>query len=114
MAGATPCMVLWRPRAAVCLQRCLGAGCGKGQGGPEQFTRRGSAAGFLRYASALCWEPSDRGSVAAGCAQRGLFNFGRHVGNGHALPCVNNSAPFESPSRWLDFTQKLGEVKKTG
>ena len=73
---------------------------GSGRPGPEQLTRRGSAAGFLRYASALCWEPSDRGSVAAGCAQRGLFNFGRHVGNGHALPCVNNSAPFEFPSRW--------------
>ena len=27
---------------------------------------------------------------AAGCAQRGLFHFGLHVGHGHALPCVNN------------------------
>ena len=51
-------------------------------------------------AAARCWEPSDRGSVAAGCAQRGLFHFGLHVGHGHALPCVNNPAPVESPSCW--------------
>ena len=51
-------------------------------------------------AAARCWEPSDRGSVAAGCAQWGLFHFGLYVGHGHALPCVNNPAPVESPSCW--------------
>ena len=45
-----------------------------------------------------CWEPSDRGEV--GVVYRGLFNFGMHVGHGHALPGVNNPAPVESPSRW--------------
>ena len=74
--------------------------CGAAAASRSCSACRGSAAGFLRHAAARCWKPSDRGSVAAGCAQRGLFHFGLHVGHGHALPCVNNPAPVESPSCW--------------
>ena len=42
--------------------------------------------------TAVRWPPAAR--------KRGLLHLGMHVGHGHALPCVNISAPVESPSRW--------------
>ena len=98
--GAAPCLALWRPPAAGGPAALCGSWCGKGQGSPEPLPCRGSGAGFLRHASVLCLEPSYRGAEGVRCLQRGLFNFGMHVGHSHALACANNSAPVESPSHW--------------
>ena len=54
----------------------------------------------LSGAAARCWEPSDRGEVGVVFFYRGVFHFGLHVGHGHALQCVENPAPVESPSCW--------------
>ena len=53
----------------------------------------------LSGAAARCWEPSDRGEWVSSSFIGG-FNFGLHVGHGHALQCVENPAPVEFPSRW--------------
>ena len=62
--------------------------------GAAAASRRCSAFSAAWKLTAVRWPP------AAGCAQRGLFHFGLHVGHGHALPCVNNPAPVESLSCW--------------
>ena len=150
----------------LCLSAARELAAARVQGGPEYLTLLVSAAGFLGYASARCWEPSDRGEVGVVFlyrgADRGMYfilrltqlivrsdsrlgerrykiapkcllpgpfghsgvvgnpgvagtvrsynlgftylcqggNFGMHVGHGHALPCVKNQAPVESPPRW--------------
>ena len=72
VAGAAPCLALWRPPAAGGPVALCGSWCSKGRGSPEPLRCRGSGAGFLRHASVLCLEPSYRGAEGVRCLQRGF------------------------------------------
>ena len=69
---ATPCLVLWRPPAAVFPAALCGSWSRHGSAARASCIRRGPGAGVLRHSSALCWKPGEPGAVSAGCVQRGF------------------------------------------